>query len=143
MKLHVKKGVDELLFGMKQKDVEALYGKPDRTYEDDEDNIIYLYNDKKLALTFYEDEDFKLGYISVSHTEASVNGISVIGKNWDDVEPQLKQSGIKAFDNEAVDTLEHYFNEDNWVIFVVEFNEIVKVELGAVINDDDEFEWQF
>jgi hypothetical protein len=28
-----KNGIDKLIFGMKQKDVTAIYGKPDRNYK--------------------------------------------------------------------------------------------------------------
>lgn len=143
MKINLREGIGELLFGMKQKDVEALYGKPDREYKDDDKNIIYLYNDKKLRLTFYEDEDFMLGYMIASHPELEVFSVPVIGKEWGNVQSQLKEKGIKEFENEVFDSLDNYFNEDNWVIFVVEFGQIVRVELGAIISDEDEFEWKF
>ena len=58
MILNPKNGIDKLLFGMQQKDVEAIYGKPDKEFKDDDENIIYLYNKEKLRLTFYEDEKF-------------------------------------------------------------------------------------
>ena len=48
MKVKLKYGVDQLLFGMKQKDVEALYGKPNKQYIDEEDNIVYMYNEHKI-----------------------------------------------------------------------------------------------
>jgi len=65
---------------MKQKDVEAIYGNPNRNYKDEDDNVIYAYNELKLRLTFYHDEDFKLGYIVASSPELDVLGVSVIGK---------------------------------------------------------------
>ena len=61
MKVNSKSGIDKLLFGMKQKDVEVLYGKPNKQFKDEDENIIYLYNALKLRLTFYEDEAFRLG----------------------------------------------------------------------------------
>ena len=57
MKVKLKYGVDQLLFGMKQKDVEALYGKPNKQYIDEEDNIVYMYNEHKMRLTFYDEEE--------------------------------------------------------------------------------------
>ena len=70
MKLNPKNGIDSLLFGMKQQDVTALYGAPDKKFEDDDNNLIFLYNQHKLRLTFYEDEDFRLGYIITSNENA-------------------------------------------------------------------------
>lgn len=140
MKIQLKSGVDKLLFGMKEKDVTAIYGEPDRNYKDEDKNIIYLYNTQKLRLTFYADEDFRLGYIIASHPELELFGKQVIGMSWGEVE---KASSVKKFEKETIDTVENYFNEDNWVLFQVEFGEVIKVEVGAIINSKDEFDWKF
>jgi len=55
----------------------------------------------------------------------------------------LALKGLTKFTQEDFDTFENYFNEDNWVILQTEFDEVVKVELGAIINDNDEFDWKF
>ena len=47
MKINLKSGIDKLLFGMKQNDVIAIYGKPDKNYKDEDDNLI-LENGKML-----------------------------------------------------------------------------------------------
>ena len=52
MKINLKNGIDKLLFGMKQNDVIALYGKPNRNYKDEDDNLIFAYNAQKMRLTF-------------------------------------------------------------------------------------------
>jgi hypothetical protein len=44
-----------------------LYGKPDRNYKDEDDNVIFAYNTLKIRLTFYKrEEDFRLGYMVAS-----------------------------------------------------------------------------
>jgi hypothetical protein len=42
MKINLKNGIDQLIFGW-QKDVTAIYGKPDRNYKDEDDNVIFAY----------------------------------------------------------------------------------------------------
>jgi hypothetical protein len=143
MKIKLKSGIGELLFGMKEKDVKALYGEPSRQFKDEEKNTIYLYNDKKLRLTFYADEDLRLGYIIASGTDLELSSEKVIGQKWDALEPKLIAGGIKEFEKETFDATENNFNEANWVIFQVEFNEVIRVELGATINNKDEFDWKF
>jgi hypothetical protein len=59
--------------------VERLYGKPDLIFDDEDDNTIVLYNSLKCRLTFYADEDFKLGYIIVSNPEATLWGQKILG----------------------------------------------------------------
>lgn len=125
---------------MKQKDVEALYGKPNKQFNDDDGNVICLYNSLKCSLTFYEDEDFRLGYIICSHPEATILERKVIGKNVETVKTEL---GFKHWGKDDIDITENHFNESNWLILQSEYNDITRVELGAIIKDNDEFDWKF
>ena len=140
MIVNLKNGIDKLLFGMNQKDVELLYGKPDKQFNDEDENIICLYNKQKWSLTFYEDEDFRLGYIICSHPETTILDKKVIGKNVEEIKAELP---FKSWTNEAIDTIENHFNESNWLILQSEYNDIIRVEIGAIINDNDEFDWKF
>jgi hypothetical protein len=140
MIINLKNGIDQLLFGMKQNHVEAIYGKPDKQYKDEDQNVICLYNQQKWSLTFYEEEDFRLGYIICSHADATILDKKVIGKNIDEIKQALP---FKSWDKEDFDTTENHFNESNWLILQSEYNDIIRVEIGAIINDKDEFDWKF
>jgi hypothetical protein len=143
MKINLKIGIDKLIFGMKQKDVTAIYGKPDRNYKDEDDNIIYAYNSLKIRLTFYQEEELRLGYMVASGPDLDLYGAKVIGKKITDIKKELTAKGISKFTQEEFDTFENYFNEENWIIFQTEFEEVVKFEIGAIINQKDEFDWKF
>ena len=140
MILNPKNGIDKLLFGMQQKDVEAIYGKPDKDFKDDDENIIYLYNKEKLRLTFYEDESFKLGYIISSNPELLLLDKKIIGRNCIELKTALP---FKSWEVEDFDSTENHFNESNWLTFQSEFGQVIRVEIGAIINDNDELEWKF
>jgi hypothetical protein len=140
MKINPKNGIDKLLFGMKQKDVEALYGKPNKQFNDEDGNIIYLYNTEKLRLTFYEDENFRLGYLISSNPDLILLDKNVMGRNVEEVKNELP---FKTWEKEDFDSTENHFNESNWLILQSEFETIVRVEIGAIINDNDEFDWKF
>jgi hypothetical protein len=140
MKLNPKNGIDQLLFGMKQKDVIALYGTPNKQFEDDDSNIIFLYNQAKLRLTFYEDEDFRLGYIITSNPELLLLDKKIIGRNVTELKQELP---FKTWEQEDFDATENHFNESNWLILQSEFDVVIRAEIGAIINDNDEFEWKF
>lgn len=143
MKINLKNGIDKLIFGMKQNDVIAVYGKPDKNYKDEDDNLILVYNNLKIRMTFYKDEDFKLGYLVASSPNLELFGNIIIARKITDVKKDLVQKGISKFTQEEFDTFENYFNEENWIIFQTEFDEVVKFEIGAIINSKDEFEWKF
>jgi hypothetical protein len=139
MIINPKNGIDQLLFGMKQNHVEVLYGKPSKQFKDEDGNVLYLYNAQKLSLTFYEDEDFRLGYIACSHPESTVLGQKVIGKNVEKLKSDLP---FKSWSTEDFDSFENHFNESNWLILQSEFDDVVRVEIGAIIKDNDEFDWK-
>jgi hypothetical protein len=143
MKINPKIGIDQLIFGMKQQDVIALYGNPDKQYKDDDRNVIFLYDSKKIRLTFYEDEQFKLGYLISSNVDLELFSEKIIGNSIQKVQDLLTNKGIKSLETENFDTVDNYFNESNWMIFQVEYNEVIRFELGATINDKDEFDWKF
>ena len=143
MKINPKNGIDKLLFGMKQNDVIAVYGKPNRNYKDEDDNVIFAYNALKIRLTFYKDEELKLGYLVASSPDLELFGNKIINKKISEVKKNLMSKDITAFTQEEFDTFENYFNEENWIIFQTEFDEVVKFEIGAIINEKDEFDWKF
>jgi hypothetical protein len=143
MKINPKNGIDKLIFGMKQNDVIAIYGKPNRNYKDEDDNVIFAYNSLKIRLTFYKEEELKLGYLVASSPDLELFGNKVINRKIADVKKDLAQKGITKFTQEEFDTFENYFNEENWIILQTEFEEVVKFEIGAIINAKDEFDWKF
>nr|WP_315175499.1 hypothetical protein [uncultured Flavobacterium sp.] len=143
MKINLKSGIDQLLFGMKQNDVTAIYGKPDRNYKDEDDNVILVYNKLKMRLTFYQEEELRLGYIVASSPKLELFGNLIIDKPIASVKKDLAAKGITKFTQEEFDTFENYFNEENWFILQTEFEEVVKFEIGAIINQKDEFDWKF
>src|SRR6478752_2030272 len=143
MKINLKNGIDKLIFGMKQNDVISVLGKPNKNYNDEDENIIFVYNDLKIRMTFYKDEDFKLGYFVASSPSLELFGFKIINRKITDVKKDLASKAITKFTQEEFDTYENYFNEDNWIIFQTEFEEVVKFEIGAIINNKDEFEWKF
>ena len=140
MNIIPKNGIDQLLFGMKQKDVIAIYGNADKEFKDDDNNVIFLYNQHKCRLTFYEDEDFRLGYIITSNSDAILLDKKIIARNVAEVMQELP---FKSWEMEAFDSTENHFNESNWLILQSEFGIIIRVEIGAIINDNDTFDWKF
>lgn len=136
-----KNGMDQLLFGMKQQDVTVLYGPPDKQFVDEDRNVIFLYHAPKLRLTFYEDEEFRLGYIITSNAEATLLDKKIIGRNVEEVKKELP---FKSWEKEDFDATENHFNESNWLILQSEFGVVIRIEMGAIINDiTDSFEWKF
>lgn len=144
MEIKLKYGIDNLLFGMKEQDVIKILGKPDSSYKDEDENVVLMYNSRKLRLTFYKEEDFRLGYMTTSNPIVKLFNTALIGKNWSEVYSMLEKNKVKSFESDTIEGIVSYFNEENWLFFHVDFNEIVKIELGAVFKEkEDDFDWKF
>lgn len=144
MEIKLKYGIDNLLFGMKEQDVIKILGKPDSTYKDEDENVVFMYNSRKLRLTFYKEEDFRLGYMTTSNPVVKLFNTTLIGKNWSELYPVLEKNKIKPFETDTVEGMVSYFNESNWLFFHLDYDEIVKIELGAVFKEkEDDFDWKF
>ena len=143
MEIKLKYGIDNLLFGMKEQDVTKILGKPDTQYKDEEENVVFMYNTRKLRLIFYKEEAYKLGYMTTTNPVVKLFNTTIIGKNWSDVFPVLEKNKVKSFETDTVEGMMSYFNEENWVFVHVDYNEIVKIEVGAVFSNKDEFDWKF
>ena len=143
MEVKLKFGIDKLLFGMKQGDVKNRYGEPDKQFKDDDKNIVLVYNQLQLRLTFYDDEDLRLGYIISSNPNLTINDKIVINQTAEEVKKQLAVNKINSWEKEDFDLTENHFNEENWLILQSEFGRIIKVELGAIIKNEDDFDWKF
>ena len=111
MEIKLQHGFDRLLFGMTQKYVETLYGKPNRVIKDEEDNIIYVYNQEN-EVDLYADEDFRLGYITTSNPTATLLGSKALQTEWDLVQGTLALNKIDKYDQHEEDGVQIYFNEE-------------------------------
>lgn len=143
MQIKPKFGVDKLLFGMKINDVKSLYGEPNKQFKDEDKNLIYVYNQLQLRLTFYEDEAFRLGYVICSNPDLLLFDAFVIGRKVEEIQKELEKKQFKDWEKEDFDIVENHFNEEHWLILQSEFDQISKVEIGAIINDKDEFDWKY
>lgn len=143
MQIKPKFGIDKLLFGMKINDVKSLYGEPNKQFKDEDKNLIYVYNQLQLRLTFYEDEAFRLGYLICSNPDLLLFDAFVVGRKVEEIKKELEKHHYKTWEKEDFDIAENHFNEEHWLILQSEFDQIKKVEIGAIINDKDEFDWRF
>ncbi|MBL0013354.1 MAG: hypothetical protein IPP30_06195 [Flavobacterium sp.] len=143
MQVKLKFGIDKLLFGMKEADVRKIYGAPDKQFKDEDKNIILVYNALQLRLTFYEDEDLRLGYLISSNPKLTIFEKVVIDETVEDVKMHLEGHQLRSWEKEDFDLTENHFNEENWLILQSEFGRIVKVEIGAIIKNEDDFDWKF
>ncbi|OYU83408.1 MAG: hypothetical protein CFE24_11485 [Flavobacterium sp. BFFFF2] len=140
-------GTELLLFGMPFQIVESIIGKPDRVHVDEESNKLWDFDAFRLRLTFYEEEDFRLGYMETTSGALLWHNQPIIGKDINEVLDLMKKQGIRDWEHEKSPAdnpfTETYFSENQWMMLHVEFNCVARVEWGAFIKNLDEFDWKY
>lgn len=136
-------GIGDIIFGYKQPDITSLLGEPDKViaYKDDDQNeLIYLYNEQKVEVTFYKDQDHKLGYIRSANEALTYKGMPIIGQP---IKVVLKNvfGDFGDWEFEDYGSFEVYNCDDNWVSLHVAYGVITDLELGVLFNDDDTYDW--
>jgi hypothetical protein len=144
MELKPGVGIDQLTFGLLQTDVIRILGVPDKIFEEEEEeenDTIYQYNQLKLRLTFYNQEDERLGYIRCANPELTCKGQKLLGEPVEDVIPKAFAASDK-WDIERYDFFDTYLNVKNWIVLNVDYEVITEVEIGVPYDDDsDTYEW--
>lgn len=141
--IKIKKGLDELKFGMTMEEIKRILGEPDEVEEAYEDSVIlWNYWDPGLCIFFNTDEDNKCEAIETDNPEVLLFGNKVFDLNekeiielfaqfkFTDVETEVEEWGEKRVSicDAAVDM---YFDKD----------ELVSINWGVEYSDDEKIIW--
>lgn len=143
MTLRPSIGIDKLIFGFKESEVKNLLGDPDKIIKDkdSENRIIWTFNKEKTRLTFYENEERKLGYIETSNPNLTLNGFLLINSNIEVVKEKFRKQLINKWEKEEYHSFTTYFNEEFWITLHVEYEEVTNLEIGVPFITEEEYKW--
>lgn len=142
MKIKIGIGIDNIIFGMFQEDVKAIWGNPDRVSLTEKDSgIVYSYNDRMVKLKFDEEEELKLYTIETFNPDTIMFNQKIIGKKKDEIRSILKDNRYKEPKYEEYDFFETLFCEEVRSTFEFEFDKLRSIEFSPLFNNDDELIW--
>ena len=129
---------------MKTEEVIKKLGKPDKIYQDEEDEneLLYQYNKLKIKFTFYQEHEGKLGYIRCSNPDLTFKGKPVIQAPIDKVKGEVFAQLIKKWDVEDYNSFVTYISEEHSLVLNVEYDEITDIELGVPVKNEEEYDWK-
>ena len=105
-------GFDEIKFGITRDNLEQLFGAPDEVEEfateESEDAVseAWHYDEPEISFSFDKEDDWKLGTVSVSNADFTLNGKNVFGLNKENLLATLKELDITDLEEEK------WLNED-------------------------------
>jgi len=142
MELILSRGLDNILFGLRQADVLSILGEPDKEFisEEDQEEIIVQYNTRKLRLSFYQNEEGKLAYLDSANSDLMYKGKKIIGQSISAVQQEVFPE-ITDWEVEHYDTFDTYYNDEFSLTLFVDYGQVTQVEWGVPINFEDEYVW--
>ncbi|EHQ88894.1 hypothetical protein [Desulfosporosinus youngiae] len=142
MEIKIGIGLDCLVFGMSQKEVEDILGKPDKTSETEKDKgIVYYFYDKLIKTKFDKEEDLKLYSIEVHNPDVKMFKKKLINKTKGEIESLLLNNGYKKIEYEDYDTFDIIFCEEIWTTFEFELNRLKNIEFSPLFKDSKNIIW--
>lgn len=144
MEIKPKYGIGDFSFGMKTEEIIKKLGKPDKIYQDEEDEneLLYQYNKLKIKFTFYQEHEGKLGYIRCSNPGLTFKGKPVIQAPIDKVKGEVFAQVIKKWDVEDYNSFVTYISEEHSLVLNVEYDEVTDIELGVPVKNEEEYDWK-
>ena len=144
MKLKLGIGIDNIIFGATQNEIESLLGKPDRIRVDEEYGEfepMIQYNSKQIRLTFYKKHSGKLGYIRSSNPSIEFNNKKIIGKSISEIFKIFSTIPKDNWEIEEYDFWIQYFNEGWWINLRIEYDTVSEIEMGVPFIDEENYKW--
>lgn len=146
-------GLGDLKFGLKREDVEALLGAPDEkesfSYSEDEDEDLtenWHYDDLELSISFDEEDDYRLGTISVTSNRYLLKGFSPIGLSKEELQTKLAEHGTddleyEDWSSEESPAHELLASDSLGINFWFDENELSEIQWGPLFLDEETIIW--
>ncbi|MEQ9089799.1 MAG: hypothetical protein RIE52_01845 [Balneola sp.] len=143
MEVKLGVGIGELRFGIELSEAEDLLGSFDEHKIDGDDNnrLVYVFNEKKIRLTFYKSEKNRLGYIETSNPSVSFKGIQILEKNIEFIKKEVLGEHIKDWIIDEYFSFKSHFNDEFYFSLHEEYRKVTNIELGVPFKDDEEYNW--
>ncbi|MCK5148085.1 hypothetical protein KAR48_15115 [bacterium] len=144
MQINIGTGLNNINFGIKQEQLIALLGEPDKINpldQEQEGKVIVYYNDLRAKFKFDKDEEMKLYAIEVFHPEALLFGEKLIDKSSMEIIEALKAKGYEKLAYENYKTFNTIFCETIWMTFQFEFDLLTGIEFSPLFDENEQIVW--
>jgi len=136
-------GIDNIVFGMSQFEIESILGRSDeqRDYQNDDFKYLCVFNKQKIHLSFYMLHKNKFGFLDTTNDKLTYNNLPIINSNIDFALNEIFIDLVTEWELKEFDTFTEYFSKEYWLNLHVEYGVITNVEMGVPFKNEDEFEW--
>lgn len=151
MDIKIGQGIDNIKFGMNRDDVKRILGEPNEvenySFSSEEHYLTesWFYEDKKLSLSFGEDDDWRLVTISSFSEECKIDDNDIIGINKNALLNLMSAIQIDDMFTEDLSDDEDsqivFGSDAKGINFLVKDDTVVEIQFGPLFKDEDTIIW--
>jgi len=145
-------GVGELKFGISKDEAKKILGEPDEcekySYSNTEKDLteIWYYKDLGLNISFDEEEDWRLGLITIESETYLFENKIFIGQNKNEILSKLKNLKIIDIEYEDMSTVENpthelYSSDSLGINFWFDDNKLSEIQVSPLFVDNETIKW--
>lgn len=125
-------GIDNLVFGLSEKEILSKLGTPDLIDEawDDENELIYQYNKQKLRLSFFHKSKNQLCYIRCANENIRFNNHPIIGQDIKTVKSKIFKFEDSSWEIEEYEFFQCHYSQKLNLSINVQYDTVTDIELG-------------
>jgi hypothetical protein len=141
MEIKIGIGVDELIFGLTESQVEEILGLANKIYTTDGGCRRLQFFDRMLELSFEPDNDGLLGWIEVHNPDATLFGHKLLSQPRERVLEVIVSKLGQPSECEDYASFDTVFYEEHWLEFHFNFGRLTHINFGVLYGKDDETLW--
>ncbi|QXP59018.1 hypothetical protein [Olleya sp. HaHaR_3_96] len=145
-------GVGELKFGMSKNDAKKILGEPDSSekysYTNTEKDFTenWYYSDLGLNISFDEEDNWKLGLITIESEIYVFENSIYIGQEKNEILNELISLKITDIEYEDMETIENpthelYSSDTLGINFWFDYNKLSEIQISPLFIDNETIKW--
>jgi hypothetical protein len=144
VQIEIGRGLGKIVFGMTEKEIYQILGKPDKTYTEadeygEETNLQYF--QQKVVLKIEHDNDQRLGWIEVHNKNIHFPWCNPWVLDREELLLNLEEMLGEKYILEDYGHMECCFFQENWVELQFCLGELTCINLGVFYGDNDVTLW--
>ena len=132
------KGLSDLHFGLKEKDIIQLYGKPDKIVIQESGNRDLYFNQLMIVCKLESEHDYILGWIEVHNPKTTMFDTEIFNMDLSSVLTFLKQKLNEEPEIIDYESFETYYYDKSEVELQVEFGKLKNINFGYLFDINDQ-----
>jgi len=141
MQILIGNGINNLIFGLTEREIISTHGEPDKKYTDEYGDIYIQYNSLETTLKLEKENDFILGWLETSNTNTRLYEISPWQLQQEELVSKLENILSESPETEDYDSFESVIFNNSWLELQFEYEKLKQINIGVLFDENNNPKW--